>query len=266
MPFTQLEQGLFGDEEMNMGKSLSDKVKYLIENNIGDKGRLESIQNSIHKGKLLYHSDQKYLDSIITRHFPKETEPETISQLGIKENKTEEISARLLDQNIEAYVINGKDKSKTLIQDDKKNTLAIIKDGETLVLPNGKILIKIRNKSTFNQDMIMEDSEKKIIGVIKHQEIETFALRDKNKDILLIGTAIPSKSPHCEITDKNQNLIASFSMMATGNKRQRWFGDWYDQYILHIHDMSFSRIILLGFFTCVHYEFIRSTDADYFLP
>ena len=119
--------------------------------------------------------------------------------------------------------------------------------------------MEIRSKSIFSQDMIMEDSEKKIIGVMQ-KGIESLVLKDKNKDIFLIGTAISGKSLHCEIIDKNQNLIASFSMMATGNKRQRWLGSWYDQYILHIHDMSFSRIILLGFFTRVHHEFIKLND------
>jgi len=107
-----------------MEKSLSDKIKYLIENNIGDVGRLESIQNSINKGKPLYHSDQKYLDSIITKHFPKEAEskPETIPQPSIEENKTEEISAQKIEPNKPSEQLENKKES------NPEKRITIVKD------------------------------------------------------------------------------------------------------------------------------------------
>lgn len=178
-------------------------------------------------------------------------------------------TSQLLDQNIESYVISGKNASKTIIEDQGNNTLALIKEtslggGCVLVVPGGKTIVKIRSKF-MSSDMIMEDSEKKIIGKIKNQK-GILILQDKTKEPLLIGTWFTRKFPYCEITDKNQNLIASFSMTLTSNRKRRWFSQWYDKYTLHIHDLSFSRLILLGFFTYVHYELSKPNSMPLFFP
>lgn len=43
-------------------------IERLIDSNIGDKGRLEHIKESISQGKTLYNSDKKYLDSLLSRN------------------------------------------------------------------------------------------------------------------------------------------------------------------------------------------------------
>ena len=51
-----------------MDEDLLKSIQSLIDSNIGDKGRLEFIKESISKGKTLYNSDKKYLDSMLSRN------------------------------------------------------------------------------------------------------------------------------------------------------------------------------------------------------
>lgn len=48
-----------------MNDDIEKSIDELLASDIGDKGRLEHIKNSISKGKTLYNSDKKYLDSLL---------------------------------------------------------------------------------------------------------------------------------------------------------------------------------------------------------
>lgn len=164
------------------------------------------------------------------------------------------ISSPLLDKNTEAYVIK-----KYQIQDESHKTLGLIKfktglRGEEyrLVDSSGSILIKIRPKSFFGKSYFVEDNSKKIIGLVEDCNSHCI-LEDKSNDIFLCGE---QRTEHniFEITDENEKLVASFSMVKTGSKKQRLFRSWNDQFVLHVHDLSMDRKILLGFFVFVYYR------------
>ena len=151
---------------------------------------------------------------------------------------------------------------KAQIQDENGIILGMIKGdfvtyGCSLIGKGGKIVVKLRRKSLFKHDMFMEDSNKKIIGIVEHEK-EVVFLKNKNQDIVLTGALNEEKCQLYEISDTNDNLIASFSMLDTGSLTQRWFKDWNTKYILHVHDLSFDRTVLLGFFSCIHYKLTRS--------
>ena len=60
-------------------------IEKLIDSNIGDKGRLEHIKESISQGKTLYNSDKKYLDSLLS------TRTESIPDEKIEDTSDDEI-------------------------------------------------------------------------------------------------------------------------------------------------------------------------------
>ena len=164
------------------------------------------------------------------------------------------ISSQLLDKNTEAYVIK-----KYQIQDENHKTLGLIKfktglRGEEyrLIDSSGSILIKIRSKSFFGKSYFVEDNSKKIIGLVKDFN-SYYILEDKSRNIFLCGEQ-RTEHNRFEITDEKEKLVASFSMVKTGSKKQRLFGSWNDQFVLHIHDLSLDRKILLGFFVFVYYR------------
>ena len=51
-----------------MDEDILKSIERLIDSNIGDKGRLEHIKESISQGKIRYNSDKKYLDSLLSRN------------------------------------------------------------------------------------------------------------------------------------------------------------------------------------------------------
>lgn len=51
-----------------MDEDILKSIEKLIDSNIGDKGRLEHIKESVSQGKILYTSDKKYLDSLLFRN------------------------------------------------------------------------------------------------------------------------------------------------------------------------------------------------------
>ena len=167
--------------------------------------------------------------------------------------------SKLLDPNIEAYVIKTSDRDFAEIKNEDHTTIGILETGKRtsfyLLEPNRSIVIKSRPSYLLGGDYMLEDSDGKIIGLIKGKGLfgYSFDLKNKKGDIILKGQERKKKEEkYYEITGKNQNLVASFSMTETGGKKQRWFHHWWDQYVLHIHDRSFDRRTLLGFFTFVH--------------
>jgi len=69
-----------------MSENILESIEKLIEAGIGDAGRLNSIRDSLIKGKNLYKSDQKYLDAVLTiSDIPRSTE--------VKEEKSDLKSA-----------------------------------------------------------------------------------------------------------------------------------------------------------------------------
>jgi hypothetical protein len=70
-----------------MAEELIDHVVYLIESKKGDPGRLNYILNTLQDGKLLYNSDKKYLDSLISTYMG--TKKKFGEQKSVEELKSE---------------------------------------------------------------------------------------------------------------------------------------------------------------------------------
>lgn len=64
-----------------------EKIQSLISAGSGDLGRLNHILKSIKEGKILFSSDQKYLDNLIEKHLTRESKVEV--PLSSKEKKIE---------------------------------------------------------------------------------------------------------------------------------------------------------------------------------
>src|SRR6185437_14179837 len=70
-----------------MSDELTKNIEKLIEGGYGDSNRLTAILDTIVKGRSLYSSDQKYVDSLISRYlFPSENETDYSKSQSISEN------------------------------------------------------------------------------------------------------------------------------------------------------------------------------------
>jgi hypothetical protein len=171
-------------------------------------------------------------------------------------------SSQLLDKNTKSFQIK-----KYKIQDENNQTLGLIKfktgfRGEEyrLVEPGGSILVKIRPESLFGKSYFIEDNSKKILGIAEDWD-SFYTLENKIGDRILNGE-IRDYPTRFEITDENENLVASFSMVKTGSKIQKLFGNWNDQFVLHLHGQSTDRTILLGFFVFVYYRTLNNESLN----
>lgn len=54
------------DMSAGLNDDLIERIEILLKSSFGDAGRLEHIQDSVKKGKQLYPSDQKYLESLLS--------------------------------------------------------------------------------------------------------------------------------------------------------------------------------------------------------
>ena len=86
-----------------MSEEFIKKIEDLISNGKGDKPRLEHILNSIKKGKTLFSSDQKYLETIIEEHVSKESKSEIQTDSDKKPTEVEELQKKVkdLEQKVE---------------------------------------------------------------------------------------------------------------------------------------------------------------------
>ena len=99
---SKLENITIPEEPTPKQESLLDSVRDLINSGIGDPGRLEHIYRMLDKGKELYSSDQKYLDSKLEfkeKKFAKiitdiATEVESPTQEQIMQEATEVVKLR----------------------------------------------------------------------------------------------------------------------------------------------------------------------------
>ena len=57
--------------------------------------------------------------------------------------------------------------------------------------------------------------------------------------------------------------MTNLSLLKTGNNKQRLFGNWNAQFVLHIHDLSFDRKILMSFFLFVYYRILDNDSTDW---
>ena len=66
----------------HMSEDVLKKIQHMLDEEIGDIGRLYHIKDSLEKGKTLYLSDQKYLDTMISKHVSIEKTFKVLPKLG----------------------------------------------------------------------------------------------------------------------------------------------------------------------------------------
>ena len=88
-----------------MSEDILKKIQYLIDKEIGDTGRLYHIKDSLEKGKILYLSDQRYLQTMISKHTTSSTS-ETSPKVLPKSDKQIEYDT-YQRQNLEEEKISG---------------------------------------------------------------------------------------------------------------------------------------------------------------
>ena len=95
------------------------------------------------------------------------------------------------------------------------------------------------------------DNKKNVLGIVKSKGMRSGSMYmiDNNKNTILMGDG-PYKDKKFRIGDKNRNLFASFMFVTAKGWKSWFFGD--DRCNLHIHDLSFDRLTLLGFFIAMY--------------
>jgi len=76
------------------------EIQNLIDDNIGDKQRLEYIRKSLHEEKKIYNSDQKYLSELLVKHSKDEDILERLEFLNPKKTEKEKTNTTFAD-NVE---------------------------------------------------------------------------------------------------------------------------------------------------------------------
>ncbi len=153
------------------------RIKKLIAQNQGDKGRLQYIMESLQKGKKLFHSDQKYLDkkisaTVIPSHQTKPSEHEE------KLDKVKKlISLNFGDPERLRYMFQRLEKNKGLYHSDEKyldlKTEQIIKyrQRKKFTQPTKSIFLgqtKIKNKNFVESISEEIENEKSVESVSKN--------------------------------------------------------------------------------------------------
>ena len=136
---------------MLMSEELLQKIEHFINSGIGDPGRLQHIKDSLLKGKILYTSDQKYLDKLVSEHpiskkihdnssdYNDKKQPDSSSEELDKPttNSTEENSSEIdeLKQNMSKAQSKIEDMEEIIKKQESKSNLQHYKsESTTLVL------------------------------------------------------------------------------------------------------------------------------------
>jgi len=97
---------------------------------------------------------------------------------------------------------------------------------------------------------MLEDSNKNAIRRIKVRMINLeYILKNKKGDIILKVNKPKKKNDinkYCEITNSEGKIVAGFAVELAGSTFKRWLGNWWDDFIIHIHDKDVDRRALLG--------------------
>lgn len=131
-----------------MSSELVDNIEKLINAGYGDYGRLTAILEAVRKGKILYSSDQQYVDNLISKHLPTPTE-HVVEQ---KNENTESDPLYILNKRLASGEIKEKkyDKlRKKLEKEEKKNR-------------RDKTISKIQHNNSDNYDNKKMSAKKKV--------------------------------------------------------------------------------------------------------
>lgn len=91
-----------------MSEDILMKIQCLIDKEIGDTGRLYHIKDSLERGKTLYLSDQRYLQTMISKHvssFAAETSSKTLSK-PYKQIKSDTYPRQNLEKEKSSVAVN----------------------------------------------------------------------------------------------------------------------------------------------------------------
>lgn len=104
---------------------LLDSVKRLLSLGIGDKGRLEHIQDALEKNKTLYSSDKNYVENKIKQYLQNSNYANELTKTNVRENKIEK--SEQIKNHTRLDAMGGADISNELSEfiarKDRKNKL-----------------------------------------------------------------------------------------------------------------------------------------------
>jgi len=127
-----------------LADNLQETIQKLIDEGIGDRGRLNHILNSVNMGKILYKSDAKYLERLMSNYsnedvLYKNFEPEKVDEVKEKINVEEQKSEESKDE-LKEGLNKAEEKIESMekkLEEHEKTTASIKRyksEGITLVL------------------------------------------------------------------------------------------------------------------------------------
>ena len=182
-------------------------------------------------------------------------------------------TSKLLDPNLDYYIIYGNNGRTTTIEDQEHNIVGKIKEKgfvtkHILLLDSSDSQIcKIDRKTwSFTNTYEVKDSEEKILGIVKGKTYKFSSgriMENSNGNIILSNHK--SYDEKCtEIEDKDGKTIAKFCFGAEKKSFiEKYISDGGPStFLIQILDNSFDRKKLLCFFICLYDEMLDASRAS----